>query len=177
MTISKRRSLAYAMTSLVLVVMLFMIALQPLQARQFRMINSIATPTSSEPLPEGAVAIKQFKQLPRDMVEPLVLEVMEKWNSPGMSETLSDQFYDKSRLLDVMDTGVPRDAKLRVQSIQGIQTLNQYITTNESSGRQEMISIVSATVRTQLEYNNASGGFEAETGTNELILKVTSTTK
>ncbi len=146
-------------------------------ARQFRLLSPIASTAETESLPNGAKPVKQLQQLSRSDVEPLVREVVEQWNTSDMSNTLSDQFYDKSRLLDVMDTGVPRDATLRVQSIQGIQTLNQYIMPNVAEGRDEMISIVSATVRTQLEFNNASGSFVNRTGTNELILKITSSAK
>ncbi len=145
------------------------------QARQFRLLTPIASP--EQPLanvPAGAVAVEAVTPLSRQVVEPMVRKVIEQWNTPGMISTLSDQFYDKSRLLDVMDTGVPRDAKLRVQSIQGIQTLQQYINPGAGTERGEMVSIVSATVQTQLEFNS-SNGFTRLPGTNEFILQITQT--
>ncbi len=141
-------------------------------ARQFRNLTPIASPeTQGANLPEGAIPVHQTQPLSRSDVEPLVRDVIEKWNTSGMSATLSDQFYDKSRLLDVMDTGVPRDAKLRIQSIQSIQTLQQYQVPADND-RNDLVSIVSATARTQLEFNN-SAGLQRRVGVNEFILKIT----
>ncbi len=143
------------------------------QARQFRILTPIASPgQATTTLPEGAIQAEDVKPLSRKEVEPMVRKVIEQWNTSGMASTLSDQFYDKSRLMDVMDTGVPRDAKLRVQSIQGIQTLQQYIKPGTGEQRGEIVSIVSATVQTQLEFNSA-GGFTRLPGTNEFILEIT----
>lgn len=159
-------------TQLVLFVCLLILVGSPSQARQFRLLTPIASAeTQGANLPEGAVPVQQAQPLSRSDVEPLIRDVIEKWNTGGMSATLSDQFYDKSRLLDVIDTGVPRDAKLRIQSIQGIQTLQQYQMPAEND-RKNLISIVSATARTQLEFNT-SAGFQRRIGTNEFILKIT----
>ena len=68
---------------------------------------------------------------------------------------------------------VPRDAKLRIQSVQGIQTLQQYIKPGSGTSRGELVSIVSATVRTQLEFNSSTAGFVSRTGTNEFLLEIT----
>ncbi len=145
----------------------------PSQARQFRLLTPIASPTEpTANVPKGAIPVEDAQPLSREDVEPMVRKVIEQWNTSGMADTLSEQFYDKSRLLDVVDTGVPRDAKLRVQSIQGIQTLQQYIMPGAGTARGEMVSIVSATVQTQLEFNS-SGGFTRLPGTNEFILEVT----
>ncbi len=156
---------------LVLFFCLLSLAGSPSQARQFRNLTPIESPGTKENLPEGAIPVKQAQPLSRSDVEPLIRDVIEKWNSSEMSATLSDQFYDKSRLMDVVSTGVPRDAKLRIQSIQGIQTLQQYQMPAEND-RKNLVSIVSATARTQLEFNT-SAGLQRRVGTNEFILKIT----
>jgi len=144
----------------------------PSQARQFRLLTPIATPeTQGANLPTGAVALEQRQPITRGQIEPLLRDLVSKWNTGEMASTLSDRFYDASRLLDVMDTGVPRDAKLRIQSIQGIQTLQQYLMPADND-RQSLVSIVSATARTQLEFNSSTG-LTRLPGTNEFILKVT----
>jgi hypothetical protein len=144
-------------------------------ARQFRLISPIASPEEANiQLPTNAKPVEDVQPLSRRDVEPLIKDVIAKWNTPEMSSTLSDQFYDKSRLMDVMDTGVPRDATVRIQGIRGIQTLQQYIVPNPDRGRDEMVSIVSATVQTQIEFNTRTGGFTTLPGANELILKITS---
>jgi len=144
------------------------------QARQFRLMTPIATPEEpNAQLPDGVMSVENVQPVPREEVETLVKEVIEKWNTPEMESTLSEQFYDKSRLMDVVETGVPRDATLRIQAIRGIQTVQQYIVPNPDKGRNEVVSIVSATVQTQLEFNTGTG-FTRFPGTNEFILKVNS---
>ncbi len=161
-------------TRLVLFVCLLSLAGSPSQARQFRLMMPIASPEEpNAQLPTGARPVENVQPVPRAEVETLVKELIEKWNTPEMASTLSDQFYDKSRFMDVMNTGVPRDATARIQSIRGIQTLQQYIVPNPVRGRDEMVSIVSVTVQTQLEFNTSTG-FTTLPGTNELILKINS---
>jgi hypothetical protein len=144
------------------------------QARQFRQIIPIATLESpSAQLPDGAIQVDQVTPLERGEVEPLLRKVLEEWNASGMAGTLAEEFYDSSRLIDAMDTIVPRDAKLRLQSIQGIQTVQQYILPEQEDGRDKMISIVSATARTQVEFERPGAGFVRLPGINEFILKVT----
>ena len=65
--------------------------------------------------------------------------------------------------------GVPRDAGLRIVSIQGSQILTQY-TMAGPDGQQALYSRVSVTVRTQVEYNDAQKGFQRLEGTNDLVL-------
>ena len=142
------------------------------EARQFRLLQPIASEsTTGQSLPANAQPVEPLRPLTRAEVEPLVRKLLGNWNSPAMADFLADGFYDKNRLLDVMDTSVPRDAKLSIQSIQGIQTLRQYRLSN-SQGRDSLVSVVSATVNTQLEFNG-SGGFVRLPGTNELILEIT----
>ena len=159
-------------TKLVLFIFLLSLTGSPSQARQFRLLTPIASPeTQGANLPKGAVAVEQRQPVMRGEVEPLIRDLVAKWNTGEMASTLSDRFYDASRLLDVMDTGVPRDAKLRIQSIQGIQTLQQYLMPADND-RQSLVSIVSATARTQLEFNSSTG-LTRLPGTNEFILKIT----
>ncbi|HKK15254.1 MAG TPA: hypothetical protein VJ981_01005 [Gammaproteobacteria bacterium] len=145
-----------------------------LEARQFRQMVPIATPEfTGANLPEGAVPVKQVKPLDRSAVESMLRGVLEKWNAPGMSETLAQEFYDTSRLLDAMDTIVPRDATLKLQSIQGIQTLQQYLMPGGDGGGDEIVSIVSVTARTQVEFDKPGAGFVRLPGVNEYVLKIT----
>lgn len=143
------------------------------RARQFRLLTPIASPGKSvQNIPEGASPVQSVLPVSRETVEPLIRKVLEQWNTGDMAETLSDQFHDKSRLLDTVDSVVPRDAKLRIQAIRGIQTLQQYIKPDPNSDRGTMVSIVSATVQTQLEFNSPSSGFVRLPGTNEFILEI-----
>ena len=159
---------------IIMVICILLIANTALNARQFRTITPIASPAANKVgLPEGAVPVDQPEPVAREEVQPMLQELIAKWNTLEMADTLSEEFYDKSRLMDVMDTGVPRNAKLRLQSIQGVQTLQQYIVPDSSGGRGEQVSIVSATARTQLEFNSSTSAFVSLPGTNEFILEIT----
>lgn len=172
MMIIKNNRWASWVIGLSFILLLVVAATNTTYARQFRLLTPIASPESQGAnLPKGAVAIEQKQPITRGEIEPLLRDVVTKWNTAEMASTLSEQFYDASRLLDVMDTGVPRDAKLRIQSIQGIQTLQQYKMPADN-GRNNIVSIVSATARTQLEFNSSTG-LTRLPGTNEFILKVT----
>ncbi len=166
----------YSQISRISIIALVMIILGTSQvfARQFRPIKPIATPNAEDAtLPEGAMQATNVIPVPRAVVKNRVSRIVEKWNTPEMAETLAEEFYDRTRLLDVVDGGVPRDARLRMQSLQGTQTLQQYHLP-DPDGRPKEVSIVSATVRTQLEYNSPTG-FVRLPGTNEFIFKVTRT--
>jgi len=136
-------------------------------ARQFRQVAPIARPRQAAPFPAGAVPVARPRAVPRNKVETLLRGVLAKWNTGQMAQTLSPQFFDHTRLLDAVDGLAPRDATLRLLSLQGVQTLQQY----ELDGKR--VSIVSATARTQLEFNNPASGFVRRQGVNEFILRIT----
>lgn len=143
------------------------------EARQFRQIIPIpSAQKSGVKLPDGAVPLSQARSLDREQVQAAVEQVITRWNNSGLDQVLAEEFFDKSRLTDAIDTVVPRDASLRVQSIQGVQTLQQYRLPGESGGSQ-IVSIVSATVNTQVEFNDPQAGFVRRQGLNEFILKIT----
>jgi len=146
-----------------------------LEARQFRSARPIATPVQTVPdLPDGARAVANIVPLQREYVEPAVQEVMASWNTDGLGEHLGDGFYDRTRLLDVVDTIVPRDAKIRLQSIQSVQTLQQYIQPDPArEGAEQLVSKVTVTARTQVEFNSPDTGFQRLPGVNEFLLKIT----
>jgi hypothetical protein len=158
--------------SLMITILFLSVIVTDTQARQFRLLTPIATEQQSE-LPPGAVPVETVKQWKRSEIEPMVREVLSKWNTPAMAETLGEEFYDADRLLDTLNTVAQRDAALRLQSIQGIQTVQQYIVPNLDGVGGDMISIVSATFKAQLEFNSPTEGFVRREATNELLLKIT----
>ncbi len=88
---------------------------------------------------------------------------------------LATNFYDKSRLLDALNTNYPRDAKLRILAVQGVQTLAQYVQAG-AGGVEQLVSRVSVTARTQVEFNDPRTGAQRLEGTNEYILLFTEPT-
>ncbi|MBL1142495.1 MAG: hypothetical protein HND53_10730 [Proteobacteria bacterium] len=163
----------FKITQVVLLVLLVMGFVSSLNARQFRLINPIATPEeTSSNLPTGAKPVENVQPVPRQEIVSQIEQILKNWNTSEMSAAISESFYDKSRLMDVMARGVPRDAKLRVQAVQGVQTLQQYWVPAEGKTGDDLISIVSATVKTQLEFNSPTAGFIRRQGTNEFLLEV-----
>jgi hypothetical protein len=137
-------------------------------AQEFRAINPIRAPRA--PLPPLAERVVPQKSVPREKVEEAVATIAAAWNTPTLARHLSKNFYDRDRLLDNLASQAPRDARLRVMGIQGMQVLDQYIVP-KPAGPRTMVSQVSVTVRTQVEYNDASG-FQRLDGTNELIIEI-----
>ncbi len=140
-------------------------------AREFRTLNRIPTP--KQVLPDGAKAVAKIRPVGRNIVKEAVNNIVGAWNTPKMEDTLAEDFFDKSRLVDAIEDieKVPRDTRLRILSIQGIQTLSQQIQT-DASGVEWVESIVSATVTTQTEFNDADAGFQRREGNNELIIRI-----
>ncbi|MCG8324532.1 MAG: hypothetical protein MI673_03370 [Thiotrichales bacterium] len=155
------------------VVFCLLIVSGTVQAHQFRSLQPIASPTDQQQaVDDHGLNVEQIEPIERGVVENMVSDIISKWNTPEMAGTLADTFFDKDRLLDSVDNIVPRDAKLRLQSIRGVQTVQQYIEPGQAGERGQRVSIVSVTVQTQLEFNDPTQGFVRRSGTNELILKV-----
>lgn len=148
-----------------------LIGLPHVYAQEVRQLNRIATPSTAQKLPPGTRTGASQQPVSAARVEEAVKKIAAAWNTPNLAPMLADSFYDKSRLVDALSTKVPRDARLRVLSVQGIQTLNQYLQ-KSASGMEQRISRVSVTVRTQLEYNDPQAGFQRLDGTNEFILLI-----
>jgi hypothetical protein len=139
------------------------------QAQEFRLLNRIPTPGAAQRLPPGASVLSTPRPVPASDIEAAVRDIAASWNSTALEPLLAENFYDKSRLVSALAAGVPRDAGLRLVSIQGSQVLSQY-TLVGPDGQRAFYSRVSVTVRTQVEYNDLQKGFQRLDGTNDLVL-------
>lgn len=143
----------------------------PTIAQEFRAIAPIRAPRVA--LPAGAVRVSPPIPVPREVVEAAVERITASWNTPALEQHLSAGFYDRNRLLDTLNSSVPRDAKLRVLGIQAVQLLDQYrVPAGRDRPIDAIVSQVSVTVRTQVEFNEPSGTFRRLDGTNELIIEI-----
>lgn len=140
------------------------------QSQEMRRFNRIVTPLAAPTLPPGARAVTSARPVSRAKVESAVQQIAASWNTPLLESLLAENFYDKRRLMDSLSTVVPRDAKLRVLAIQGIQTLNQYMQAGAQG--EQLVSRVSVTLRTQVEFNDPHDGFRRLEGDNEVVLLV-----
>jgi len=153
----------------ILIVILAVLALaSPLQANESRTFSRIQ---SAEPLPAGATRLNVQQPVSRGLVERAVANIAAQWNTANLEEVLADEFYDAQRLEDTVLGIVPRDAVLRVLSIQGQQVLQQYLLQGNRYSR------VSVTVTTQVEFTDSSGVYQRREGVAEWILKITERAK
>ncbi len=143
-------------------------------AQESRQFNRIATPQVQQ-LPAGARAVATLRPITMAQAESAMQSVATAWNTPQLDPLLASNFYDKSRLLDALNTNYPRDAKLRVLAVQGVQTLGQYVQSG-AAGAEQLVSRVSVTARTQVEFNDPRTGAQRLEGTNEYILLFTEST-
>ncbi len=141
----------------------------PVQGQEFRQLNRIATPSAAQKLPPGARPLASPRPVSAERIEGAVKSIAAAWNTQQLGGLLADNFNDKSRLLDSLNAAVPRDATLRLLSIQAAQTLVQYSQTG-ADGVPATYSRVSVTARTQLEYTDGKGAAQRLDGTNEMIL-------
>ena len=138
------------------------------QAREFRQFNAIATPKS---LPKDVTPVEKPKPVDPKLMRDAVKDLMSSWNQSGLDQKLGDALYDKQRLLDSIDEKVPRDAKVRVLGVQNTQTLQQYAEPTKN-GSSAVVSRVSVTAQTQIEYHDRAKGFRRVDGVNEYIFEV-----
>lgn len=138
-----------------------------LAAQELRQFNPIPTPAR---VPPGAEVVAPSAIDP-GAVRGAVERLAANWNVSDLGETVSDSYYDKSRFRDAMITEVPRDARMRVESMGGIQTHQQMLVDDPAGGRLR-ISTVTVTAQTRLELNDPTEGFVRVPGTNEIILEV-----
>lgn len=139
------------------------------EARGFRALKPLA-PAATEFTGEVNTAVEQ---LPRNVATQALEQVVSLWNTPDLQQALSERFFDATRLADAVAENLPRDAVLRIQAIRGVQTLSQQRRDNPDTGAPEMVSIVSVTAQTQLEFNSPTQGFVRRPGVNEFILEIT----
>lgn len=136
-------------------------------AQEFRQLLPITRPAEAR-------ATVSFLPVDHRAVEEAVREVVARWNTPQFADTLDETFFDRTRLEDALETVVPRDAKLRLLALQGVQTLEQQVLPDPTGlPIDTVVSTVSATVRLQAEFNDPFRGFQRREGVNELILKLT----
>lgn len=116
-------------------------------------------------LPEGAVRAVPQAPVPFQQVEAAMASVTRAWNERRLDPLLRPGYSRGQELQDALQTKVPRNAALRVVSIQGWQVLDQY-----RLGAL-LFSRLAVQVQTRLEFEDAAG-FQARDGINTYVLTV-----
>jgi len=136
--------------------------------QEMRSINPIATPVR---LKIGGDVVKQPVPLDTEKVRNNVEGLFNKWNNGDVTDMLSDNFYDKTRFGDAMQTNIPRDSKVKVMGMGSVQTLEQRIVT-DPDGSKRKVTLGSVNVNSQVEFNDPSKGFVRVPGTNEIVFEM-----
>lgn len=153
---------------LVLFVAVVLIVPPDLAAQDLRSINLIPAPTRLKS--DGKTIEKPIA--PRTgLIRDNVQEALKTWNNGDISSSLTDNFYDKSRFGDAMQTSIPRDARLRVMDMGSMQILEQKIV-KDPDGSQRRVTLGSVEVNSQIEFNDNKNGFVRVPGKNEIIYEI-----
>lgn len=145
------------------------------QAQGFRFIQPIMVPDAQlrEAMRQGqqlrGTAIPGLRQVPRAVVEEAVRKIYAAYNTPDFQQYLSERFYDSERLLDAINEKVPREAKLRLITVNSAQTVSQQPAKDEQ-GKDVIESLVMVVVRAQMEFTTAAG-FQRREGESEIVLR------
>ena len=147
-------------------------------SRSFRGVDRIISPVNKavvqkdnvqKPAAEPDVQLPAFDEV---IVRKAITELADSWNSGGLGEFVDEGFYNRDRLLDTLSSDIPEDAILRVIDIRNIKQLDSMVSEGNKAGTFDRTSRVSATVETQIEFNDPVTGFQRLPGTLEMILNV-----
>lgn len=124
-------------------------------------------PIPTMKLHQQNVSLQQYKAPSEEGIAKALKVLFANYQSPSIvGKFLSDDFYDKERLLQNLTYKVPRDARVRITSLRDFQILDQH----QEGDR--VVSRVSVTATTQIEFNDPQKGFRKIEGENEYILEV-----
>lgn len=152
-------------------------SISDLSARGFREAERIQKPPAAGTLkkikPPAQDIIAQLPPFDKKAVQKAVHELASAWNEGTLSEYLDPGFYNKEKLLDAISKSVPSDATLRILNVRNVKQLKESV--QQTGKAVERISSVSATVETQIEFDDPLTGFQRLPGTSEFIFMITET--
>ena len=150
-------------------------------ARQFRRAARIPGPSllsvgrnaASLPALPGAKTKGQIR-IPRRDVRRGLQKIFNQWGKGGLRGKLAWDFVNADRLVDVVRTFAPRDARVRVLAAANIQIFEQAILRGQApDGRDLLVSRVSTTATTQVEFNDLkTRRFRQLRGTNDYVIQL-----
>lgn len=142
-----------------------------LSSAEFRRRVPVRTP---EAVPDGAIPVTAFRPVDRAMVEEGLKKIFAAYSSnpASLGPMLAERFHRKSLLLDTMSQNLPSDARVRLLSLDAVNTLGQHVMPGEGGKPDVLVSMVNATARTQFIYNDRVLGFRSLEGTADYLLRV-----
>ncbi len=149
-------------------------------SQEFRGFDPIPTPKAEKQVrvdlaAEGYQSVATAQNLPPSLVEKVVYDIFGSWGSYKLNSKLTKNFPNKSRIMDAIQTGVPRHVKLQVLAIQNPRIVEQYIRPHPSGdGSYQLLSKISVRVTSQIAASTSvSRRFQRVEGTSEYLINVT----
>jgi len=163
------------MKQLSIILLLMTLISSQLYARDFRRMIKIPVAPKGYTAQQALLSTNRasFQQIDRTLIEASIKKIVASWNNNSLSKYLVDNFQDKSLLLNTIRRSVPRDARLRVLSVQAVSTLEQKKIRVKNYKKKKRQSVVIATVELQLEFNDPFKGFVRLPHTSQFYLQVT----
>lgn len=100
------------------------------------------------------------------LAEAFIAELFERWNSRRLDAVLASEFPQRDRVLETFPQRLPPDARLRLINVGAVHTLKQEIVDGA------VVSVVSAVVHAQLEYEDPEHGFQRHASVGEYIFRI-----
>ena len=151
-----------------------------LAGQEFRSFEAIPKPSDAQAKEthlekEGFQIVDQINPLSSEVAEKAVNEIFAAWNTPALASKLADTLPNRMRLLEAIQSGVPRHMKLKVLAIQNPRTVKQYIRPHPSGdGTYQVVSKLSVRVRCEIAASGvAFRDFQRLEGTSEYVISVT----
>ncbi len=148
--------------------------------QEFRGFDAIPTPISQEKIEadinaQGFEPLASRTDLSPSLVEKVVYDLFDAWNTAGLDSKLSKSFPNRSRIMDAIQTGVPRQVRLKILSIQNPRILKQYVRPHPSGdGSFQLLSEISVRVYAEAASNTGlTKRFQRVEGTSEYLIQVT----
>ena len=169
------------MVKKITVVFIILLSAHSVFSAGFRSIDRIATPAKSSysttteqksVVTNLAIAKNIARSRLNEVTRNAVNKIAEAWNTPDLEQMVSNDFYDRTRLFDAFAKDVPRDAKLRILAIEGVNVFENNVFVLTDTSELVFHNKVSVNVRTQVEYNDPANGFQRQEGVNDMILNI-----
>jgi len=149
----------------------------------FRSLQPVAAPRetwSSDRQATGALPGEDTERLAREararspqLAREAMQRLVNSWNQGDTARFLSPSFVDRDRFLTSWDGQVPRDARIRLLSVESAQALDQDNRIEGSPPTSLHVSTrVSVRATTQIEFNDPALGFQRREGRNEYFFVI-----
>ncbi len=138
-------------------------------AREFREMRQLKTPMNVDALQkgeEGTTPVTQPVKIDDALIRSAIESLFNSWGTSDVERYLADKFPNRNQLLTAFGTHVPMDARLEIRGIRAVRVLSQH---NKDDN---LVSIVSAEVETDVRYQDPTLGLQRLRGTGEYVFEL-----